>query len=63
MECMKHSKDHCTCSYLACDKRGDCCRCVVYHRQRGEIPGCFFSTTGERSYNRSVQNFIRDLKD
>ena len=63
MECIaERSKEHCTCTYTACDKRGSCCACVIYHRSKGEVPGCFFTPAGERSYDRSAENFIRDRK-
>ncbi len=51
---------HCTCSYISCDKRGNCCQCVAYHKDRGEIPGCLFSEEAERSYDRSLANLMRD---
>lgn len=61
MECLStRDVSHCTCSCLACDKRGNCCQCVIYHRGKGEIPGCFFSPAGERSYDRSLDRFLRD---
>lgn len=62
MECKKNEnlKD-CTCTY-DCDKKGMCCECVRYHRQRNEIPGCFFSKASEKTYNRSVNKFIEDHK-
>ena len=61
MECIsKESLKHCTCTYTACDKLGNCCKCVIHHRKKGEIPGCFFSAEAERTYDRSVENFIRD---
>lgn len=61
MECTaKQSKTHCTCSCTSCDKHGSCCACVVYHRERGDIPGCFFTVAGERSLNRSLANFLKD---
>jgi len=61
MECISSkTTDHCTCTYTSCDKRGTCCKCVMYHREKGEIPGCFFSAKGERSYDRSLRNFIKD---
>lgn len=61
MECISsQALKHCTCTYTACDKRGSCCKCVIYHRQKGEIPGCFFTPEGERSYDRSVVNFFKD---
>jgi len=62
MECMKEKniKD-CTCTY-SCSKRGLCCECVRYHREAGEIPGCFFPKDGEKTYDRSIGNFIRFSK-
>ncbi|MDD2321011.1 MAG: DUF6485 family protein [Geobacteraceae bacterium] len=61
MECISTtSLKHCTCTYTACDKRGNCCACVQYHRGKGEIPGCFFSQHSEKSYDRSLANFLRD---
>ncbi len=61
MECISsRTIKHCTCTYSSCEKRGNCCKCVMYHRDKGEIPGCFFSGKGERSYDRSIGNFIKD---
>lgn len=61
MECISsRSLQHCTCTYTACDKRGNCCKCVTYHRSRGEIPGCFFSAAAERTYDRSLARLCRD---
>jgi len=50
----------CSCSYTACDKRGNCCKCVVYHRDRGELPGCFFSEAAERTFDRSFASLAKD---
>ena len=52
----------CTCTYLSCDKRGNCCQCVSYHQKKGEVPGCFFTPEGERTYDRSKANFVRDCR-
>ena len=61
MECISsRSKAHCTCTYTACDKHGNCCKCVIFHREQGEIPGCFFAPAGERTYDRSVAAFVKD---
>lgn len=61
MECISsQSSNHCTCTYTACDKRGNCCKCVLYHRNRGEVPGCFFTPEGEQSYDRSLSRLCRD---
>jgi hypothetical protein len=60
MECKAaENKHNCTCTY-SCEKRGNCCACVAYHRSRNELPGCFFSPAGERTYDRSREAFIRD---
>ncbi|MCM8760067.1 MAG: DUF6485 family protein [Candidatus Omnitrophica bacterium] len=60
MKCGNQDKNvkNCTCTYISCNKRGMCCECVAYHRQNGEIPGCFFPPEAERSYDRSIKNFI-----
>jgi Domain of unknown function (DUF6485) len=61
MDCPSSSSpEHCSCTYAACDKRGNCCQCVTFHRQRDELPGCFFSAVGERSYDRSLAHFLKD---
>jgi hypothetical protein len=56
-----NSKINCTCSY-SCSRKGKCCECVDYHRKSGEIPGCFFSKSGEKSYDRSIENLYNDYK-
>ena len=61
MQCIAtSSKSHCSCTYTSCDKRGNCCKCVEYHLKKYEIPGCFFTPAGEKSYDRSIGNFISD---
>ena len=55
----KNNIEHCTCTYH-CDKRGNCCECVMYHRSKGQVPGCFFSKAGEATYDRSVAALARD---
>jgi len=39
-----------------------CCECVKHHREKGELPACYFSTETEKTYDRSIENFIRDQK-
>ncbi|MDD3593958.1 MAG: DUF6485 family protein [Candidatus Gastranaerophilales bacterium] len=63
MECkISQNKAHCTCSY-PCQRRGLCCECVAYHRSAGQIPGCFFTPAGEKTYDRSYKAFIRDCEN
>ena len=64
MECRRdENKIGCTCTYTRCSKRGLCCECVRAHRENGEIPGCFFTAAGEATYDRSVKNFVKIMKD
>ncbi|HUW22235.1 MAG TPA: DUF6485 family protein [Candidatus Bathyarchaeia archaeon] len=60
MNCQKEEnlKD-CPCTYPGCPRRGVCCKCVSYHRKNDELPACFFSKEVEKSYDRSIKNFIR----
>ena len=63
MDCKKdHNAKSCSCTYEPCSRKGVCCECVTYHRVNGELPGCFFSKEAERSYDRSMENFIADAK-
>jgi len=50
----------CTCTYTSCSRRGNCCACVAYHIESNEIPGCFFSKSAEKEWDRSIQRFIKD---
>lgn len=49
----------CTCTYQGCSKHGLCCECLHYHRQRGELPACYFTEEEERTYNRSIEFFVQ----
>ncbi len=61
MECVStKSKAHCSCTYTSCPRHGNCCQCVVYHRDKGEMVGCYFTAEGERGYDRSMANFKKD---
>jgi hypothetical protein len=58
-ECLKEeNKANCNCSY-PCEKKGMCCLCISYHRKRRELPACYFPNNIERTYDRSIDNFIR----
>lgn len=54
---------NCTCTYPSCARAGICCQCVFYHRQKGQIPGCFFPKEGEKTFDRSIKNFIAWQKE
>jgi hypothetical protein len=61
MECNKDQiiKKLCTCTYSSCSKKGKCCECIAYHKKNGEVPGCLFPPEIEKTYDRSIANFIR----
>ena len=61
-ECnIEKNMEHCTCTF-SCSRKGKCCECVVYHRNHGEIPGCFFPKNEEKTGDRSVGNFVTIFK-
>ncbi len=59
MECQKveNLKD-CPCTYPDCERKGICCECIKYHREKKELPACYFSSKKEKTYNRSIKYFI-----
>ncbi len=59
MACDRTGKD-CKCTYSACTRRGNCCQCIAFHRDQGEATGCMFTPAGEKSYDRSLKNLMRD---
>lgn len=60
MECNQQVNiKNCTCTWKPCAKKGRCCECIIYHRKNGEIPGCLFPPAYERTYDRSIVNFIK----
>jgi hypothetical protein len=55
----KRNMSYCNCTY-SCTRHGLCCECLHYHRQMGELPGCYFSKKAEMSYDRSVERYLED---
>lgn len=63
MECkQKENLKNCSCTYLICSRRGICCECLRHHREKGELPACYFSAEAEKTYDRSIEKFIQDQK-
>lgn len=52
-------KAKCACTYQ-CERRGNCCACVAYHRPKGQFPACFFSAEAEKSFDRSFARLLQD---
>jgi Domain of unknown function (DUF6485) len=57
----KGNKD-CTCTYTSCSKWGICCECIASHREKDEIPACYFGKEDEKAYDRSMDFFIKQYK-
>lgn len=59
MKCQKEkNKQHCNCTY-DCELKGICCQCIKEHRENGELPACYFSEELEKTYDRSIENFLK----
>lgn len=50
--------ERCTCTY-SCGKKGMCCECLHEHWSMRQLPGCLFPAEAERTYDRSLEHFIR----
>lgn len=61
MSCTR-TGENCRCTYnnKGCPRRGNCCQCVAYHRDKGQASACMFTTAGEKTYDRSLANLMRD---
>lgn len=62
-ECkVEENKVVCNCTY-PCSKKGMCCECLRSHLINGEFPACFFPDDVEKTYDRTIDNFIRVYKE
>ena len=60
MECNKEKNlKACNCTYDPCPRKGICCECIEYHLGNKQVPACFFSAEAEKTYDRSIENFIK----
>jgi len=51
------NNNRCACTY-PCSRHGNCCECIKYHRNRNELPACYFPPQAEKTYDRSIDNFL-----
>ncbi len=60
MDCQNKDKnlDFCNCSYPGCPRKGLCCECLRYHLSSNQLPACFFPDEVEKSYDRSIENYL-----
>lgn len=50
----------CKCTYPGCSRHGKCSECVEYHRRSGELPACYFDPVTEKTYDRSIENYLKN---
>jgi len=55
----RKNKQHCNCTY-DCELKGICCQCIKEHRENGELPACYFTKKLEKTYDRSIENFVKN---
>jgi len=60
---VEQNKAECNCTYEPCSRKGICCQCVSYHRRSGELPACFFAEYVEKTYDRSVEAFVKSYQE
>ncbi|MCF7916491.1 MAG: DUF6485 family protein [Candidatus Omnitrophica bacterium] len=60
MNCQNKEKnlEFCNCSYPSCSRKGLCCECLRYHLSNQELPACFFPEKEEKTYDRSIENYL-----
>lgn len=63
-ECSKEENlSNCNCTWEPCSRKGICCECISYHWRMKELPACLFPNDIERTFDRSLRNFINIYKD
>jgi len=63
-ECnVEKNLDKCNCSYEPCNKKGYCCECLQYHLRAGQFPACVFPNDVEKTYDRSIERFIKTYEE
>ncbi|HPM02173.1 MAG: hypothetical protein KA886_04110 [Candidatus Cloacimonetes bacterium] len=60
MDCQNNQL--CNCTY-PCSKNAKCCECIAYHRKNKELPACYFPKEAEKTYNRSIDYYIKLIKE
>ena len=54
MSCYKN----CNCT-AECPRHGKCCECIEHHRAQGQLPACYFSEEAEKTYDRSIEMYLK----
>ena len=60
MDCQKEKNvAFCNCTYEPCSRKGVCCECIQYHLKSRQLPGCCFTASAEKTYDRSFEHFAK----
>ncbi len=60
MKCKKDANSaRCTCTYPGCPRHGLCCDCMIYHQAKRQLPGCYFPSEVESTWERSYEAFAK----
>jgi len=51
--------EKCNYTYPGCPRKGKCCECIAYHRRNGELPACYFTEEQEKTWDRSIEYFVK----
>jgi len=63
-ECkVEQNQSRCNCSYNPCSRKGICCECLNYHLSMGQFPACLFPEDVERTYDRSIEKFVKTYQE
>ncbi|MGC9049004.1 MAG: DUF6485 family protein [Patescibacteria group bacterium] len=64
MNCQKDDNlRFCPCTWPDCPRRGICCQCLRHHLEKDELPACCFPPETEKTYDRSIKNFVACHQD
>lgn len=60
ISCSEYEKNlsDCACTYLGCERKGNCCCCLRYHLAHQELPACAFPPEVEQTFDRSFARFV-----
>lgn len=60
MECKKEENlKGCNCTYEPCSRKGICCECIASHLKNKQFPACFFPPDVEKTYDRTIERFVK----
>lgn len=59
---LETNKQNCNCTY-PCSRKGICCECIACHRNARELPACYFTREAEQTYDRSIANYLKVMKN